>query len=216
MSDSTRTQPELADLKRSLADSDRAVHGPAGVVVHGMLISGDARLENWALKLILEVIIRFTVIPFLARKYHRHPSTFADEVGQESLIKVWKKRHRYDPRRGTLHGWVTAITRNVMNDFLRGVDPAQALPEDPECTESDEAGEEEREEDSARVRRPMDVLVTHFTPLELELLLFVAEYTGEEWTAAAIERFALSTTPGALRTRVSRLRQKLHRLLADT
>lgn len=43
----------------------------------------------------------------------------AQEVLQESLIKVWKKGHQYDPSKAKLFTWLLRIVRNRAIDYLR-------------------------------------------------------------------------------------------------
>lgn len=210
MNDMTRILPIPDELRQRFSDRDPAVHGPAGVIVHRMLISGEEVWENEALRMIEEVIIHEKAIPWLSRKYHLHVLAFADDVAEESLIKVWKGRLRFDPSRATLHTWVTTITVRVMCDHLRKREPAQAIPDDHPGVSIEDDEDTVPNIEAERLR---EVLEAHFTPLERELLIFFAEYTGENWTAAAIEWFQIKTTPGALRVRVSRLRKKLLGLL---
>lgn len=33
-----------------------------------------------------------------------------DDIVQEALVRAWRKRHQYDPRRGTPSSWLLAIT----------------------------------------------------------------------------------------------------------
>ncbi len=46
-----------------------------------------------------------------------NPST-ADDAAQETFIKVWKNRKRYDPRRD-FKPWIFAIARNAVFDIMR-------------------------------------------------------------------------------------------------
>ena len=43
----------------------------------------------------------------------------AQDVTQEVFISAWRSRHRYDPAKGKLVGWLFAITKNRIIDNLR-------------------------------------------------------------------------------------------------
>src|SRR6476659_7248701 len=43
----------------------------------------------------------------------------AEEVVQESLIRVWQEARSYDPARGGLRAWLCTIARNRALDRLR-------------------------------------------------------------------------------------------------
>ena len=55
--------------------------------------------------------------------------TLAEEVAQESLIRVWRHAPIFDPRRGSVASWVLTITRNLTIDALR---MRRAIPTDPD------------------------------------------------------------------------------------
>ena len=62
------------------------------------------------------------------------------DVTQEVFISAWRNRHRFDPARGTLVGWLVSITKNRIIDNLRaerrhserrdGLDPAELVARD--------------------------------------------------------------------------------------
>lgn len=50
-------------------------------------------------------------IPAMARLAARlAPDADRDDVVQEALVRSWRKRHQYDPERGTPSAWLLAIT----------------------------------------------------------------------------------------------------------
>lgn len=58
----------------------------------------------------------------------------AEEVLQESYLKIWRKADSYDPTKGSVIGWMTVITRNTAFDTLR------ALSSRPQETETSYEG----------------------------------------------------------------------------
>jgi RNA polymerase sigma-70 factor (ECF subfamily) len=43
----------------------------------------------------------------------------AEEVVQETFVRAWRARHRFDPKLGSLRTWLFAIERNVVIDQAR-------------------------------------------------------------------------------------------------
>ncbi|GAB3920154.1 RNA polymerase sigma factor [Larkinella terrae] len=46
----------------------------------------------------------------------------AEDLLQETFIKVWQQIHRYDPAKGRLFTWLLKIARNTTLDYLRSPD----------------------------------------------------------------------------------------------
>lgn len=70
-----------------------------------------------------------------------HDRTDADEVAQDAMVRAWRYANGYDPRRGSVTGWLLTIVRNVALDRLRvhGRRPEQTLPELPAAALVDDA-----------------------------------------------------------------------------
>lgn len=48
-----------------------------------------------------------------------HPEAFADELVQETMLKVWTRAGAFDPRLSSVGTWVFTIARNARIDLLR-------------------------------------------------------------------------------------------------
>ena len=58
-----------------------------------------------------------------------HDPAAAEEVAQETFLRVWRHADAYDPRRGRVATWLLTITRNLASDVLR---LRRSDPVDPE------------------------------------------------------------------------------------
>ncbi len=53
-----------------------------------------------------------------ARRRHRDPA-LADEIANRTVSRLWDRRDRYDPARGSASAWVFLLARTVAADVLR-------------------------------------------------------------------------------------------------
>lgn len=53
-----------------------------------------------------------------ARRSLRDPGS-AEDIVQETFVRAWRSRHRFDPARGSMRAWLFAICRNVLCDVER-------------------------------------------------------------------------------------------------
>lgn len=51
----------------------------------------------------------------------------AEEVFQESMIKIWKYGKKFDPEKARLYTWMISITRNNCIDYLRKIQRAPQI-----------------------------------------------------------------------------------------
>jgi len=61
-------------------------------------------------------------------------SADADDVAQDTFLRVWKQASRFDPARGRFLGWMSQIVTNLSIDRLRG---RRTEPLDPDIDYAD-------------------------------------------------------------------------------
>jgi RNA polymerase sigma factor (sigma-70 family) len=142
----------------------------------------------------------------LARSMLGDPSA-AEEVAQETFLRVWRHAGNYDHRRGRVETWLLSIARNLAIDQLR---LRRADPIDPEKLEGMEvlmmgAREAEDVPDELRsLRRSLTGL-----PEEQRRPLLMAALYG--FTAAEIsdmEGIPLGTAKSRIRAGMQKLREE--------
>lgn len=133
-------------------------------------------------------------------------AAIAEDVAQETFVRVWRRADSYDSRRGRADTWVLTIARNVAIDQLRlkGIEPV-----DPELIASElelSASDDEIEPDEReRLRAAIGEL-----PDDQRRALVLAAYTGR--TAREIgelDGVALGTVKTRIRAAMMKLRETL-------
>ncbi len=134
----------------------------------------------------------------------------AEDVAQETFVRMWRHAEAYDPRRASVATWLLTIARNLSIDALRlrradPVDPeslvALALPEPS-------VGPEDAAVDGDDLRRVREAL--RDLPAEQRVAVVRAAYLGQ--TAAEIgelEHIPLGTAKTRIRTALMKLRTAL-------
>jgi RNA polymerase sigma factor (sigma-70 family) len=134
----------------------------------------------------------------------------AEDVAQETFVRVWQHAAAYDPRRGRVATWLLAIARNIAIDTVR---MRRSEPLDPETIGglglvSSEPSPEDRgamAHESGRMRAALGRL-----PPEQQRALVMAAYYGR--TAREIselERVPVGTVKTRIRTAMLKLRSAL-------
>lgn len=54
----------------------------------------------------------------------------AEEIAQETMLRAWREKHRFDPARGRLIPWLNRIALNLALDCRRATRNLTAIPED--------------------------------------------------------------------------------------
>ena len=134
----------------------------------------------------------------------------ADEVAQDAMVRAWRYGASYDPRRGSVLGWLLAIVRNVALDHLRlrGRRPDTALPEMPAelvVDDTDPAEAAALSDDAAHVAAAIRTLPEDQRDAVVAVTLF--GLSGREYSEAA--NLPLGTVKTRVRLGLRKLRDEL-------
>ena len=130
----------------------------------------------------------------------------AEELAQETLLRVWRKAESFNPGAATASTWIFVIARNLRTDGLRserphrGPDPSEE-PEQPATSETILISHERQE----KLRQALGVLSTEQTRI-IELFYF------EDLPHSQIAKVLgapLGTVKSRIRLAVQRLRAEL-------
>jgi RNA polymerase sigma-70 factor (ECF subfamily) len=134
----------------------------------------------------------------------------AEDVAQEAFLRAWRHAGAYDPRRGSVVGWLLTITRNLAIDAVRvrrpvSFDPAVLMGLDWESGERSPDDLAQLSDDTERLRAALTQL-----PEEQGRAIVLAGllgYTARE--VGEIEDIPLGTAKTRIRTALQRLRVAL-------
>jgi RNA polymerase sigma-70 factor, ECF subfamily len=134
----------------------------------------------------------------------------AEDLVQDTFVKVWRNAARYDPARGSLDTWILLTARNLAIDALRRrVLDARMLEQTRPRSEADPAaGPDVLAETSDlvdRARRAMAALSAE-QRAALELAYFGGKTSSE---VAEMEGIPLGTAKTRIRTALLKLRESL-------
>jgi len=134
----------------------------------------------------------------------------AEDIAQVAFVRAWKHAGAYDPRRGSVVGWLLTITRNLAIDAVRvrrpvAFDPVALLGLETPSADRDLAELAELSDDTTRLRAALVKL-----PEEQRRAIAMAGllgYTARE--VGEIEGIPLGTAKTRIRTALIRLRAVL-------
>jgi RNA polymerase sigma factor (sigma-70 family) len=134
----------------------------------------------------------------------------AEDVAQEAFLRAWRHAAAYDPRRGSVVGWLLTITRNLAIDAVRvrrpvSFDPSVLVGFDRESTEREPHDLAQLGDDTARLRAALTRLPEE--QCRAIVLAGLLGYTARE--VGEIEDIPLGTAKTRIRTALQRLRVAL-------
>jgi RNA polymerase sigma factor (sigma-70 family) len=135
----------------------------------------------------------------------------AEEVAQDAFVRAWRYAASYDPRRGSVSGWLLTIVRNVALDRIRVSSrrrelPFEELPAALERAEVPDVADSAGDRDSvARIVTSMRSLPSEQRDALLAVTLF--GYTTGELSAAT--GVPLGTVKTRIRLGLRKVRDQL-------
>jgi RNA polymerase sigma factor (sigma-70 family) len=134
----------------------------------------------------------------------------AEDIAQEAFVRAWKHAGAYDPRRGSVVGWLLTITRNLAIDAVRvrrpvAFDPVALMGLEQPSGDRDLADLAQLSDDTVRLRHALAKL-----PEEQRRAIVLSGllgYTARE--VGEIEDIPLGTAKTRIRTALIRLRAAL-------
>lgn len=141
----------------------------------------------------------------------------ADEVAQDAFLRAWRYAASFDPRRGSVAGWLMGITRNAAVDRARLTTTARSRvePGDLNDLHDPEAGDAVLDDEAARIAERRDLLAhvgRSWGTLPPEQRAALAAVTIRGLTAREYAEAAgipLGTAKTRIRLGLRRLRQSL-------
>ena len=134
----------------------------------------------------------------------------AEDVAQEAFVRAWKHAASYDPRRGSVVGWLLTITRNLAIDAVRvrrpvALEPSVLVGLDRVSDDRDAHELAELGDDTARLRVALGRLPEE--QCRAIVLAGLLGYTARE--VGEMEGIPLGTAKTRIRTALIRLRAAL-------
>mgnify|MGYP003526456699 FL=1 len=134
----------------------------------------------------------------------------AEEVAQDAMVRAWRYADSFDPRRGSVAGWLLTIVRNVALDHLRahGRRPERLTPDLPAAALLDEIDAADIAAESDDVTHILDAM--RALPAEQRhalLAVTVHGLSGAEYSRSA--NLPLGTVKTRIRLALRKLRDEL-------
>lgn len=90
----------------------------------------------------------------------RLSSEQAEDIAQETMLKVWRKAHLFDAKKASASTWIFTIARNLRVDTLRKINKPELDPNDPMHTPTQDPQADELSEQAERDRLIYKALAT--------------------------------------------------------
>ncbi len=186
------------------------------VDVERYIVAQDPQLVTWALEgdnQAFEFLItryKESIYRLVVARLGGGNTQDAQDILQESFIKVYINLHRYDPNY-TFGQWIYTIVRNTLVDFQRrrtdtlSLDDDRSLPPE-ECSPNPEQSIINRQK-----RTQIELGISQLKPAQQELfrMRFIEEYSYEEIADK------LQMPLGSVKTNIHRTRAQMCRFITE-
>ena len=135
----------------------------------------------------------------------------AEDVVQAAFERAWRNGGTFDPGRGSLNAWVTAIARNAAVDWVR---MKRAIPTDPSEMYASTAPRSSDPEDWSGIEESRADVRSALSRLSPKLARSVVLAGGFDMTAAEVARYE-HVPLGTAKTRIRVAKQCLRRELSS-
>jgi len=132
--------------------------------------------------------------------------SLAEDLAQDSFLRVWKNRHRYDPAKGRVFTWIFTITRNLAINELRRANRKQTeLLEPSLVVDSDPMSDPQLQLETAQARSRLHAAINTLSDGDrVTIALSLADKMSTE-ERARLEECSVAS----FRTRTSRAKSRL-------
>ncbi len=132
----------------------------------------------------------------------------AEEIVQETMVKVWRKADQFNPSKASASTWIFTIARNVRIDLLRKINRPEPDMNDPAFVDEPQAHPADilsAEQQAARLRNVIAEL-----PEDQQNVLRLAFFEDKAHPEVASELgIPLGTVKSRVRLAVKRIRREL-------
>lgn len=133
--------------------------------------------------------------------------TLAEDIGQQAFERAWRRAEAFDPSRGSVRSWLSAITRNLAIDSVRSNRPTPVDPSDlVRLLGSDGGDDPEKATLRSESREELRAAIRRLPPAQARVVVMAGIYRMTAQDIAEVEEIPLGTAKGRIRAAMSRLR----------
>ena len=130
----------------------------------------------------------------------------AEEVTQDTFLRLWDKSHTYDPQRGEFTVWLLTITRRLAIDALRQRQRQEPRPDTLFIDEDPNLWERIAPSGNSELRRTLMAVVHQLPPEQREAIGLAYFYGMTHSDIAEYLRLPLGTVKTRIRQGMKKLR----------